>query len=277
MSDGYGRAYGAVTILNAFATGIGAALGINTHVEARVKKSSELRIETRFNGEMIDVDTSLVKEILNIFTSKYGLKDELNIFINSYIPPERGLKSSSAVANALIIALFEYLGIGFSNKEVLRINVDASRRSGVSITGALDDAAASLLGGIVITNNKRDEIIGSTSIDKYNVLIIYPEYTIKTIFFAGKNFSIIRPYVSILTKHLLEGDWRTVAVLNGLIYSTYLGLDAKPIYSALESGAYTAGLSGKGPAYFSMGRDIESLIRGWRIYEEYRFIKTTTR
>lgn len=277
MSEGYGKAYGAVTILNAFATGIGAALGINICVESWVKRDRELRIYTGFNGKRIDVDTSLVKEILTIFKGKYGLTDELNIIINSYIPPERGLKSSSAVANALILALFDYLGLGCSDEEILKINVDASRNSGVSITGALDDAAASLLGGIVITNNRSDKIIGRIDINKYNVLIIYPDYTLKTNVFAGKNFNVIKPYVSILTRHLLDGDWRTVAVLNGLIYSTYLGFDTEPIYIALEAGAATAGLSGKGPAYFSIGNDAESLIDAWKKYSEYRFIETTTR
>jgi len=277
MDSGYGKAYGAVSIINALATGSGAALGIDLSVEVYVKKSSEMRIVTMVRGTKLDLDNRLVNHIINIFRARYKLDDNLQILVKSDIPPEKGLKSSSAVANALIMALLDFQGIGYNANEILELNVEASKKSGVSITGALDDAAASLLGGLVITNNEKNQIIKRWNIEKRNILIAYPDFSVKTTSLVNRRFSILKPYISILTKHLLEGDWKRTAFLNGIIYSTFLGYDTTPLYIAIEKGAETAGLSGKGPALFTISNDLDIIKEEWRKLGNLNFIETHTR
>ncbi len=277
MNSGYGKAYGAVSILNAIATGIGAALGIELGVEVRVKKADEMKIMSVVRGVKSNLDNRLVSHILSIFRRRYSLSDNLQILIKSEIPPEKGLKSSSAVANALIRALFDLQGMECGPKEILKLNVEASKESGVSITGALDDAAASLLGGLVITDNKKNQIIRKWNIEKKNVLIAYPNFSLKTSSLANRNFSVLKPYISLLTRHLLDGDWKRTAFLNGIIYSTFLGYDATPLYIALEKGAETAGLSGTGPALFTISNDLDIIKKEWQKLANLNFIETYTR
>lgn len=261
--EGYGVAYGAITVVNAFATGVGAAIGVDLKVETYVKKSRETRIETYYRGNPLSVNIGLVKKILEIFRDIHGFMDEVKICIDSEIPPEKGLKSSSAVANALILALYNYLDIEARERDVLKLNVSASLSSGVSLTGALDDAAASLIGGLVVTDNVGKRILLHEDIGEYDVLIAYPERRIATGAFRDMDFSPIKGLMHGITNLLLEGDWKTAMTLNGFVYTVFLGYDTKPIHLALRSGVEAVSLSGKGPAYAAVTKDLEVLRKKW--------------
>ena len=274
--EGYGEAYSAITVLNAFATGIGSAIGIDLKVRVRVKRSDEYRLRVMYMGREIPVDSRLVDTIVDYFRSRFHLEDELDIFIDTDIPPKVGLKSSSAVSNALITAMIDYLGIEMEEYEILSLNSTLSLKAGVSVTGALDDAAASLKGGLVVTNNLRREILYREEIGRKEVLIVFLKGERETGRYRGIDFSPIRDAVEFAGEMLLRGLWREVAVLNGLIYSGYLGLNPKPIFKALEMGAETAGLSGKGPAYYMIGGDMERYASEMEAIG-YRTIWTWTR
>ena len=274
--EGFGEAHGAITVLNALATGVGAAIGVDLSVKAFIKKSNETSLITKVNNQLIKIDDSLVQGIIKFFREKYGLRDKLNIEIISEIPPSKGLKSSSAVANSLIIALFDYLGIGYSEEEVLKINVEVSRKTGVSITGALDDASASLLGGLIITNNNDDIIIKRIEIGKYRVLIMYPDYSIETRRLIDINFKPIKPLIEELQERLLAGEWIKTSIFNGIIYSSYLGISPEPIYKALSNNVLTAGLSGTGPAFYTI-TEPNNEVNPWKMYRDNHFIETYTR
>lgn len=274
--EGYGVAYGAITVINAFATGIGAAIGVDLKVEVYIKKSLETRIETYYRGKPLSLDLGLVKKILDIFRDIHGFKDRVKVYIDSEIPPEKGLKSSSAVANALILALYDYLDIEFGEREILELNVSASLKSGVSLTGALDDAAASLIGGLVVTDNIGRRILLHKDIGEYDVLITYPERRIATSSFRDVDFSPIKGLIHDITNLLLEGEWETAMTLNGFVYTVFLGYDTKPIHLALRGGVEAVSLSGKGPAYAAVTGDLEILRKKWEKLG-WRLIVSSTR
>ncbi len=255
--EGFGEAYSAITVLNAFATGLGSAIGINLKVATRIKTASEDHLKVVYRFREIRIDDILVKTIVRHFREKYNLKSRLKIEIETEIPPKIGLKSSSAVANALIIALTDLLGSRLSEEEILRLNTRLSLEAGVSVTGALDDAAASLYGGLVITDNNRGEILYRRNIGRKEVLIVYPDEARETGVYRSFDFTPIEDIVRAIGELLLRGLWREAAILNGLVYSGFLGLDPKPILKALEFDAETSGLSGKGPAYYMVEGDIE--------------------
>lgn len=275
--NGYGRAYGAITVINAFATGIGAALGINLGVETHVKSCCETKINMFVQNQKKKMSGNLIYEIMKIIKKKYELLEETCLTIYSEIPPEKGLKSSSAVANAVIIALADTFDLDLTYKDILNINVEASLNAGVSLTGALDDAAASLLGGLVITNNLNREIIKKQSIRKHNVIITYPSDNVKTSLFKNMNFEPIRKPVKIAINKALSGKWIDSMLLNGLIYASYLGYPTKPIFQAIENGAYTASLSGKGPAYAAIAEDTKPIKKVWREKLKWNIITTELR
>jgi shikimate kinase len=148
--------------------------------------------------------------------------------------------------------------------DILKLNVSASLSSGISLTGALDDAAASLIGGLVVTNNIGKRILLHKDIGEYNVLIAYPERRIATSSFRDTDFSPIKGLMHGITNLLLKGDWRAAMTLNGFVYTVFLGYDTEPIHLALRSGVEAVSLSGKGPAFAAVTKEIGVLKRKWR-------------
>ena len=71
----------------------------------------------------------------------------------SNIPIAKGLKSSSAAANAVALATTAALGKTLDDLEIVNLGVDAAFDAKVTVTGAFDDACASYFGGVVITDN----------------------------------------------------------------------------------------------------------------------------
>ena len=275
--EGYGFSYGAITVVNAFANGIGAAIGVDLTVEVYVKSSRDMSIKTFLNNNEISIDDNLIREIIRIFRNEYGLSENLHIEIYSQIPPEKGLKSSSAVANATIMALADALNITLDHNAILNINMDASLNSGVSVTGALDDASSSLLGGLVITDNLNRRIIDRKKISLYNVVITYPQNKgVKTSKFKKIDFKPIKKFMASVINLLYKDLWKEAMFLNGLIYSGFIGYSTKPIFHALRNGAYTASLTGKGPAYIALTDDSERIRKVWK-RTGWREIITVTR
>lgn len=275
--SGYGRAYGAITVINSFATGYGAAIGINLKTEVFIKKALVTKINTFLFNKKLLINTNLIRNIINLFRKKYGLTDELNVEIYSEIPPEVGLKSSSAVVNAVILGLFDYLGYDIDHMDVLKLNSYISKKSNVSITGAFDDAAASLFGGLVITDNNKNVLIDKKKINKYDVLLTYPHRKVKTIVFKNKDFSPIKGLVNIAYGLLLHGSWEDAMILNGFIYSNFLGYNTIPLLIALKNGAIAVSLNGKGPSYAAITEDVEKIRREWDKVLKCRFIRCNTR
>ncbi len=60
----------------------------------------------------------------------------------------RGLKSSSAAANAIALATTAALERSLDDVTVVKLGVDGALDAKVTITGAFDDACASYFGGI---------------------------------------------------------------------------------------------------------------------------------
>ncbi len=142
------RVNGAITVVNAIASWKGAAISIDFEVRAEAEPSSELEVEP---------EDPLVREAALLALKEVG-GDGVRVRVDSEIPAGWGLKSSSAVANAVVLSVMALHGRK-DLFEALKISVKAARSAGVTITGALDDAAASMLGGFVMTDNSRDELL----------------------------------------------------------------------------------------------------------------------
>jgi shikimate kinase len=277
MMKGRGVSYGAVTVVNALAIGFGAAIGINLPVKVEVKLTSEpildLRITVR--SSPINSDDRLAKAVLEVIRDRYKFQGGAVISIDSMIPPAKGLKSSSAVANALVLAFLNALNIRLAPQEVIKLGVEAAFKAGVTLTGAYDDATASLLGGLCITDNNKMKLIKRNILDSFYVAILIPRESVETRVLKYMDFSIIKPIVKQAMELVLEGKWMEAMILNGMIYSNYLGYGTKPITDALINGAIAAGLSGKGPSFFALAKDLETAQDIWSEYGEEVIITRT--
>jgi shikimate kinase len=246
---GYAYAFGAGTIINAISTWKGAAFSIDLKTEAEVILTDNKKII----GYMEEGgDTTLIERSVELTLSRFGSKTGAKVATKSQIPIASGLKSSSAAANASVLATLDALGEKLEPLEVIKIGVQAALDAKVTITGAFDDACASMLGGFVITDNKKKELIKREERDS-QVLILAPE---KRVLSSGTNVMrsrLIGKWVEMAYKEAISGNYDKAMTLNGFLYCAALGFSTEPMMMALEVGIDGVSLSGTGPAYTALG------------------------
>lgn len=242
---GYGISGGALSIVNAAATGFGAAYGISLSTKAEVRESDAVTL--RINGAA--ANPFFAESILSRFREYAGSEfSGAEISVVSDIPQSVGLKSSSAAANAIILALADEAGVSLSQSEILRMGCIASLDAGVSITGAYDDAAACLLGGAVFTDNYGMKVLKRVSLpESLTAVIVIPS--------AGKVLSTSFPKErldAVKSRSIFDsafaGDIYGGICENGVLVSNALGIDDAVSAIAMSCGAMAAGMSGTGPA-----------------------------
>ena len=248
--EGQAIAHGAITILNAFATGKGGALGVDLWTRARVavREGPGEIVETELDSQD---QNNLAVTVARRIIEHFGYGDRLSgeVTTKSNIPTAVGLKSSSAAANAVALATASALGEHIDDDILLRIGIDASIECGASLTGAYDDSYASYHGGAVITDNearKVQKIIALSS--EVELLILVPERKRFTGSIDRSSFFPIRNLSEIAYEQAFKGKIWDAMTLNGLAVSAVLGEDPNPALSAIQAGALGSGLTGKGPA-----------------------------
>jgi len=262
MREGHAYALGAGTIINAIATWKGAAFGIDLKTEARVVLTKDKTVKGYIEG---GGDTSLIERCVELVLSYFGYDCGARVSTKSEIPMASGLKSSSAAANAAILATIDALDESLDTLEAIKLGVNAAIDAKVTITGAFDDACASMLGGFVITDNRKKELIRREERDA-EVLILAPEKRVLSSETNVKNSKLIAPWVELAYKQALEGNYEKAMTLNGFLYCSALGFSTAPIMAALDAGIEGVSLSGTGPAYTAIGKaeHINKLESVWR-------------
>jgi len=249
--NGAARTFGAITITNALPTGIGCAAGVDLPVEARVV----LATDGSKGPPTVEIPsgcrTPLVEEALRVGLSQYfpdrGAVARLTL--RSEVPVARGLKSSSAVSTAVLLAVARAAGRNPSPLEIGRHSADVARRVGVSATGALDDALAGLEPGFVVTDNVRGEVLRRTDIDPGWGVALYvppqprpPSPNFASAFFAA------RASGEVAARAAMDGDWTKAMRLNTELVERTMGYAYREIRDHLEEhGAIVSGVSGLGP------------------------------
>ena len=244
-------AHGAATIVNAIALGKGAAFGVDLWTKAEVELTAEPNVIkgeiTSDPAESIILIDRTVSQVFQHFSveKRFGAK----VKTSSNIPIARGLKSSSAAANAVALATVAALGKTLDDIAVVKLGVEAAFDAKVTVTGAFDDACASFFGGAVVTDNlKRKLLKRATLPDDLTVLFNVPARKAYTYDSDVERLKTVKPLVEIAFKEVMKENFWTALSLNGIIYSSALGYDASVALDALEAGALAAGLCGKGPA-----------------------------
>jgi len=182
----------------------------------------------------------------------------------SEIPLAGGLKSSSAAANASVLATLRATGETLPSLEIVRLGVEAAKEVGVTITGAFDDACASFLGGIAVTDNREMKLLRREELDS-KVLIFAPARKAFSADTDVKRSRLIAPYVEIAYELALEGDYEQAMTLNGFLYCGALGFDTEHMLRALECGVKGVSLSGTGPSYAALvqAEQVKELRSAW--------------
>jgi len=182
--EGRAAALGAGTVLNALATGTGAAFGIDVETRATVTLNPDADGVRGTIAEDPDGDTALIEHCVALATERWGDGEGGTVRTDSDVPLAAGLKSSSAAANATVLATCDALGLAVGDDDAdpsvdvtrldaCRLGVRAAREAGVTVTGAFDDATASMLGGVTVTDNDADELRSRETVD-WDVLVWTP-------------------------------------------------------------------------------------------------------
>lgn len=257
-----GRAYacGAGTIINAISTWKGAAFGIDLRTEAEVTLTDDNRLGfgvTCLDNKIIGHiegggDTRLIERCVELTLSRFGIKQGARVSTKSQVPSASGLKSSSAAANASVLATLDAIGETMEPLEAVKLGVQAALDAGVTITGAFDDACASMLGGFVVTDNKEKNLIKRIERES-EVLVLAPFEKALSSDTNVFNSRLIAPWVEMAFGEAMDGNFEKAMTLNGFLYCAALGFSTKPMMAALELGIGGVSLSGTGPAYTALG------------------------
>ena len=234
--------HGAISIVNAIATGKGSALGIS------LKVTAEISLE---NGQGIKFhrtkDDKLLRNVIyKIIPAEIIANNMISIQIESEIPWGFGLKSSSAVSNAVALACSRLIDSNMGDYTVLDIAVSASLDAKVTVTGGYDDAAACYFGGFVLTDNyKRNLIRREKAPDNLYAIILLPQNASR----GNINKLSIMSDFFINAFNLAEaGEYWKAMKLNGVLASAALSVNYEPVRAALERHALGASVSGNGPS-----------------------------
>lgn len=258
---GCASALGAGTIINAIATWKGGAFGIDlkTKAEVTLNKGGDIRGEIEGGG-----DTRLIEACVRLVLEEFDLKYGGTVRTISEIPMASGLKSSSAAANATILATLSAIGESLEPLEAIRLGVRAALGAGVTVTGAFDDACASYLGGIVITDNKEMKLIKREERES-RVVILVPEEKVFSANTSVRRSRLLAPWIDLAYDLALKGEYEKAMTLNGFLYGSALGFSTEPMMCALGIGTLGVSLSGTGPAYVALlnGEKADELAIAW--------------
>ena len=261
--------HGAATIVNAIATGKGAAIGVDLWTKAAVTITDEPgTVTVKILPDSSENPVLAQKTAMHVL-KHFGLEKECGAKVEttSNIPVARGLKSSSAAANAIALATTAALKRGLDDVDVVKLGVDGAVDAKVTVTGAFDDACASYFGGVVITDNMERRIVKRFELAEAPAVLFYvPAEKTYTADSDVKRMKTMASAVKLAYKEALNGNYWAALTLNGLIYSSALGYDSSPAVDALTAGALASGLSGTGPAVTAIVAEdkVDAVKAVWR-------------
>jgi shikimate kinase len=253
--------HSAITVVSAFATGHGVTIGLDIPCEVTVQVKDRDKKESRINvmGESADphgLITACVLGSIKHLGVRLSQNESISVSVNSDIPSAVGLKSSSAVSVALVKGMFDLFSDNNSKKSdwqnILKVSCLASIKSGASLTGAYDDAAAGLIGGLVFSDNRnfrllRHEPLNSSYGSIVKILIpIKSEKLTSSLNLA--DYHRHREEVLQAIEFARAGILAQAMLMNSIIHAVIHRYSLQPIISSIAEGATACGISGKGPS-----------------------------
>lgn len=266
----------AVSVLNATAAPYGAAIGIDVPLVVEISKAEGVILIP----EPVESGTILLESCITVFQTKTGLEvDDIKLLTRSPLPPAKGLKTSSAISCATIMALSLHYKHPLSLANIVMMSAEASLACGVSITGAIDDAYACFCGGLSFTKNRNQELISLKQAPSglEAVLLIPEKSKPKT---EIKN--LLKEVCNLQTKsalqHFLVGDVIGAIRENTKAYAPVLLDDCSLITELSHFNCEVIGLNGAGPSLFALCRpqNVMKFVENVKEqYFEYSVFKST--
>ncbi|WP_338741854.1 shikimate kinase [Haloplanus salilacus] len=278
---GEAAALGAGTVLNALATGVGSAFAIDAETTASVDLDDSGTVDGDVDGAP-DADTRLIRRCVERVVERFGDGQGGYVRTESEVPMAAGLKSSSAAANATVLATLSALSVpvgddddAVDHETACRIGVAAARDAGVTVTGAFDDASASMLGGVTVTDNAEDGLLSREAVD-WDALVWTPPARAFSADADVERCERVAPMARLVADLALDGRYAEAMTVNGLAFSAALGFPTDPAVEAMPHAAGVS-LSGTGPSVVAVGErvDLERVRNNWERREGDTWMTTT--
>jgi len=153
--------------------------------------------------------------------------------------------------------------------------VQAARDAGVTATGAFDDASASMLGGVTVTNNHDDELLAHDTVE-WDVLVWTPPERAYSADADVERCERVASMADLVADLALDGAYERAMTVNGLAFAAALGFSPEPLIEAMPHVAGVS-LSGTGPSVTAVGDrdDLERVKRIWDQREGTTWVTTT--
>ncbi|MFB6353823.1 MAG: shikimate kinase [Halobacteriales archaeon] len=282
--QGRARAPAAGTVLNALANRRGSAFAIDRYVEARVELADGDDVVGEVAGRP-EADAALIERCVELVAAEYGHGQGGSVWTESDVPMAAGLKSSSAAANAAVLATLDALdvpvdddpndGQGVSREDAARVGVRAARDVGVTATGAFDDASASMLGGVTVTDNDADALLAREPVD-WDVLVWTPPARAYSADADVSRCERLASLADFIAETALDGRYAAAMTVNGFAFCAALGFSAEPLLEALPA-ARGVSLSGTGPSVTAIGEAdaLATVAEHWDEREGSTWLTTT--
>jgi shikimate kinase len=262
-------------VLNALANGHGAAFAIDAHTRATVELDGSGPV-TGTVADVPDADTRLIERCVEVVIERFGDGEGGTVRTDSDVPMVSGLKSSSAAANAAVLATLSALDAvaAIDRIDACRLGVAAARDVGVTVTGAFDDASASMLGGVTVTDNADDALLRRDERD-WHVLVFTPAERAFSADADVARCERVAPIADVVFELAMDGEYERAMGINGLAFAAALGYPSDPILEALPGTA--ASLSGTGPSYTAVGdrETLADLRQRWEDRHGVTWLTTT--
>ncbi|MGE4275247.1 MAG: shikimate kinase [Candidatus Methanomethylophilaceae archaeon] len=243
---GKGRSHSAISVINAIPCGIGAVIGTELRTEAEFHLGDDaLRVDIENDPQ---ADDRLARVCVLRTLESLGMEERGGMLrVDSEIPISRGLKSSSAAANAIVQAVCSAVGAEMGRMEMVHLGVRCALEAGVTVTGAFDDACGCMFGGFVMTDNTRRQVIFADDFEPMDVIIHVPAARIEKKDGRITRLDTLRDRMPALLQ-LAMRDPLAALTVNGRLVAEAMGLDDSVADAAMLHGASAAGITGTGPA-----------------------------
>ena len=247
-------------MVNAIATGHGAAFPISLKIRAEVCRSDVLEVSS-----YADVDLAPMRRIVERLVERFGT-GPVSVRLSGDLPTAGGLKSSSAAVNAVITAMTRLAGVEMDLFDVARLNAELSKWAGISVTGAFDDAVASAAGRSYLTDNYKMLVIRELDV-RGKAVVLVPPYEKRR--HKLEEMRALAPVIRSAVAYAGLGMWREAMMINAIAYGYALGYPPEPTLEALRRGA-VGGVSGTGPSHVFIAEEpeevAEALSRFGKVY-----------
>jgi shikimate kinase len=264
---GLGEARAAVSLVNALPLGIGAAVGIEWPVRVTARLERPPRTASRTAVDPPRSATPVVRAAASAARDRFGpgAAGRLRLVVRSTIPVGRGLKSSSAVSSAVALATSRAFGGEPSPEEIARLSAEVGRSTGVSATGAFDDALAGLVAGGVVTDNRTDTELRRLRLPAdLGVALWVPGRRHPSAPSLQARFRKDLALSRRAADAVLAGDWITAMEANTRLVEKAMGYRYAGLREAVHrAGATAAGVTGLGPAFAALAphRHLDRVLR----------------